>query len=151
MREDAEKPRFSRITTRPWAHNIVQKHNTFLNFYYPYINIMVKIYFETYGCTLNKADSEHMAQLLIDNGFEVVDDIQSADVIVVNSCAVKTPTENKILRRIEELQYRYEDKKIIVTGCIAQAYPEKFEGIGLQWLFGRGAGFSVYSRSGSGC
>ncbi len=92
---------------------------------------MAKIYFETYGCTLNHADTEHMAQLLKEADFEITENIKSSDIIIINSCAVKSPTENKILNRIEELKYRYEDKRIIVTGCIAQAYPEKIDDLTL--------------------
>ncbi len=76
----------------------------------------MRIYVETYGCTLNQADSDIMKALLADEHI-LVEDGDSADVIVINTCTVKGPTENKILSRIGELQSRH--KKLVVAGCMS--------------------------------
>jgi threonylcarbamoyladenosine tRNA methylthiotransferase CDKAL1 len=76
---------------------------------------MTGIRIETYGCTMNKADSEAMAGLLSEKGFKLGDD----GILIVNTCTVKTPTERKILRRLEGLR----DGKVIVTGCLPSADP----------------------------
>ena len=71
----------------------------------------MKVTVETYGCATNQADGEVMAGLLAEHGFSVGAD---GDVLVVNSCTVKTPTENKIRRRLTELSGR----RVVVAGCI---------------------------------
>ena len=92
---------------------------------------MTKIYIETYGCSLNQSDSELMAGLLKKADFEIVENIEDADVLIVNSCTVKGPTENKFFKRLEEIRKKLPDKKIIIAGCIAQTDSEKLEGYSL--------------------
>lgn len=86
----------------------------------------MKVYIETYGCWLNKADSDIIASILRESGHEVVDDPTVADAIVINTCAVRTETERKIAKRLKELELlrkRYGYKRIIVAGCLARARP----------------------------
>jgi len=87
----------------------------------------LKVYIETYGCWLNKAESEVMKTLLLRNGVKVVNRVNKADVIVINTCAVREDTERRMLRRISELYkvskaYR---SKLIVAGCLARIRPAK--------------------------
>ena len=58
---------------------------------------MTNIYIETYGCSNSQAEAEMMAGLLKQAGFEIVDDEKKADLIIIVTCYVKTPTEQKIL------------------------------------------------------
>ncbi|MCL5433497.1 MAG: tRNA (N(6)-L-threonylcarbamoyladenosine(37)-C(2))-methylthiotransferase [Candidatus Marsarchaeota archaeon] len=83
----------------------------------------MRYYIRTYGCTLNQADSEIMNNLLLENGFELADSEENADVIVVNTCTVKAPTEEKILNYIKCLHN--DGKQIIASGCLATVSPEK--------------------------
>ncbi len=80
---------------------------------------MTKIQIETYGCAMNRADSEAMAGLLAKNGFEFGGD----GILIVNTCTVKTPTERKILKRLENLRGRM----VIVSGCLPSADPSIVE------------------------
>ncbi len=89
----------------------------------------VKVAIETFGCTFNKADSQIMAGKLSDAGMELVDDIVDADVIIVNTCYVKQPTENKVTTRIQKLQKNYPDKKVVVSGCMVEIDPKKLDKI----------------------
>lgn len=89
----------------------------------------VKVAIETFGCTFNKADSQIMAGKLSDAGMELVEDIVDADVIIVNTCYVKQPTENKVTTRIQKLQKNYPDKKVIVSGCMVEIDPKKLDKI----------------------
>jgi MiaB-like tRNA modifying enzyme len=75
---------------------------------------MVKVGIETYGCTMNQADSDIMRGILARN-FELVD-VSDAEIVVVNSCGVIGFTERKILKRITEL--KREGKKVVVAGCL---------------------------------
>jgi len=74
---------------------------------------VTKVYIETYGCTLNQADSDIIRALLREK-YEVVDSEEESDVVVLNTCTVKGPTENKILSRIASI-----DRKLVVAGCMA--------------------------------
>ncbi|MFC1801441.1 tRNA (N(6)-L-threonylcarbamoyladenosine(37)-C(2))-methylthiotransferase [Nanoarchaeota archaeon] len=89
----------------------------------------MKVCIKTAGCALNMADSEQMAGLLKKAEFEIVKSIQNADIIIVNTCAVKTPTENKFfnyLKKIKDL-----NKYIIIAGCIPQTLRTKLKGFSL--------------------
>ncbi len=75
----------------------------------------MKVYFETYGCTLNRADTDLMKGLVKNRGWRVVERPEGADVIVLNTCTVKSRTENKIISRIEKLK----EKKVVIAGCMS--------------------------------
>lgn len=90
----------------------------------------MKVYIESYGCTFNKADGQIIAGVLLENDIDIVDSIEDADVIIVNTCYVKLPTENKVVYKIQKLQEMYPDKKIIVSGCMVEIDPEKLDKIG---------------------
>ena len=64
-----------------------------------------------------------MAGLLKEARFEIVDDPEEADVLILNSCTVKTPSENSLLKEIEKYKDSY--KIIIIAGCVAQTDPAK--------------------------
>ena len=64
---------------------------------------MTNIYFETYGCSANFADSEQMAGLLKQAKFNIVNNIDEAYIIVLNSCTVKNPTESAFFKRLKEI------------------------------------------------
>ncbi|WP_407382058.1 tRNA (N(6)-L-threonylcarbamoyladenosine(37)-C(2))-methylthiotransferase [Methanobrevibacter sp.] len=90
----------------------------------------MKVYIESYGCTFNKADGQIMAGVLNENNIDLTDSIEDADVIIVNTCYVKLPTENKVVYKIQQLQEKFPDKKIIVGGCMVEIDPEKLEKVG---------------------
>lgn len=73
---------------------------------------MPKVYIETYGCTLNQADGDIIRALL---KHEIVGNEQESDVVVLNTCTVKGPTENRMFERIKSLK----DRKLVVAGCLA--------------------------------
>jgi threonylcarbamoyladenosine tRNA methylthiotransferase CDKAL1 len=83
---------------------------------------MVRVYVESYGCTRNKADGEIMEAILLKAGYELAESPESADYVVVNTCAVKDPTEHKMARRIRELLDS--GKKVIATGCLVHVNPD---------------------------
>lgn len=79
---------------------------------------MSKFFIKTYGCALNQADSIIMKNLLKKSGFEQVHSYEDADIIIVNTCVVKEPTENKIIDYLKELDKK--GKKLIITGCMVE-------------------------------
>ena len=83
---------------------------------------MVRVHVETYGCTRNRADAEMMEALLVSAGYGLVETPESADYVVVNTCAVKDPTEKHMKERIKELLDS--GKRVIVTGCLPHVNPD---------------------------
>ena len=77
----------------------------------------MKIFIKTYGCTLNRADSEIMEGLLLDKGYDITHKEEEADIIIVNTCTVKGATENKIRFYLDSLQEQ--KKNFIITGCMS--------------------------------
>lgn len=96
----------------------------------------MKVYIQTYGCTFNKADAQIIAGVLNENDIDIVDSIDEADIVIVNTCYVKLPTENKVTYQIQQLQEKYPDKKVIVSGCMVEIDPEKLDKIGpnISWI-----------------
>ncbi len=82
-----------------------------------------RVYIETYGCQMNIGDTELMAGVLAERGYVRVDDPGRADVILVNTCAIRERAEERVRGRIGQLQ-RYRrgrpDLVLGVTGCMAQ-------------------------------
>jgi len=76
----------------------------------------MKVYYESYGCTANRGDLEIMLGLLAASGHEPISSQESADVLLINTCAVKGATYRKMLRRIGELKKT--GKGVLVTGCL---------------------------------
>jgi len=85
------------------------------------MNICIK----TYGCSVSLNESEIMAGLLEQAGFNIVRNENIADLIIVVTCYVKTPTEQRILFKLKELQKSYPDKKLIVSGCMPEGIYRK--------------------------
>jgi MiaB-like tRNA modifying enzyme len=77
----------------------------------------MKVYLESYGCTLNRGEAGLIEDSLINRGFEVVNEPQNADRIIIATCAVIQATENHMMKRISELLAF--SKETYVTGCLA--------------------------------
>ncbi|MEM7726421.1 MAG: tRNA (N6-isopentenyl adenosine(37)-C2)-methylthiotransferase MiaB [Cyanobacteria bacterium P01_A01_bin.45] len=77
----------------------------------------------TFGCQMNKADSERMAGVLEDMGFEWSEDPNGADVILYNTCTIRDNAEQKVysyLGRQAKRKHEQPDLTIVVAGCVAQ-------------------------------
>ena len=85
-----------------------------------------RICIRTFGCALNHSDSELMAGLLEKADFEIINDPEQADVIIINTCTVKGPTEANFFKYLEEIKQL--NKQVIIAGCIPQTDPEKLSG-----------------------
>src|SRR5512134_2304213 len=83
-----------------------------------------KYLIETFGCQMNVHDSERMAGLLDQAGFESADDVADADVVVINTCSVRERAEEKLYTRLGELRQlaieHGHDPIVAVAGCVAQ-------------------------------
>ena len=79
------------------------------------------VYIETYGCQMNVADSELLFGLLVREGYVRTDDPAAADVMLVNTCAVRDNAEQRVIGRMGELQRHKRPGDLLgVVGCMAQ-------------------------------
>jgi tRNA-2-methylthio-N6-dimethylallyladenosine synthase len=79
------------------------------------------VYIETYGCQMNVSDSELMLGKLTAEGYTAVDSPEGADVILVNTCAIRDHAEQRVIGRVGELKRAMKPHTILgVTGCMAQ-------------------------------
>ncbi len=74
-----------------------------------------RVYVKSFGCPTNLADGEVVAGCLLKSGFDVVGETRNADILIYNTCAVKSPTENRIL---DILRKAPKGKLLIVIGCL---------------------------------
>jgi len=83
-----------------------------------------KYLIETFGCQMNVHDSERMAGLLEQAGFEATDAAEDADVVVINTCSVRERAEEKLYTRLGELRMMAaelgHEPLVAVAGCVAQ-------------------------------
>jgi len=86
----------------------------------------MKIYIETHGCTFNQADSQIMENILT-QVHEVVDSIDEADLILLNTCYVKLPTEQKMITLINKIRSQYPEKKLVIAGCMVEVDPIRLD------------------------
>ncbi len=79
------------------------------------------VYIETYGCQMNVSDSELMYGNLAAHGYEPVDGPEGADVILVNTCAIRDHAEQRVIGRLGELKRHMRPGTVMgVAGCMAQ-------------------------------
>jgi tRNA-2-methylthio-N6-dimethylallyladenosine synthase len=79
------------------------------------------VYVETYGCQMNVSDSELMLGKLAESGYDSVDQPDDADVILINTCAIREHAEQRVIGRIGEMKSRMKRDAVLgITGCMAQ-------------------------------
>lgn len=89
---------------------------------------MSKFFIKTFGCQMNKRDSEKVYCIFKDAGFEY-SDAKDADVIVINSCAVRENAENKLYSEIGRMHSKNKKAKIISMGCVAQCNYKRLKSV----------------------
>lgn len=88
-----------------------------------------KLYIESYGCAMNFADSEIVASIMFDMGFETTPDYKTADVIFINTCSIRDNAEQRVRNRLREFGAAKNKKPgmtIGVLGCMAERLKSKF-------------------------
>lgn len=76
---------------------------------------------ETFGCQMNVHDSERMAGLLEQAGYELTDELGDADLVLINTCSVREKAEDKLFGRLGEVGRADGQRPLVaVTGCVAQ-------------------------------
>jgi threonylcarbamoyladenosine tRNA methylthiotransferase CDKAL1 len=76
-----------------------------------------RVFVKSFGCSSNLADGEFLRGCLLQAGFDLVSEMAEADVLIYNTCAVKSPTENRVIEELKNVA-KWRSKKLIVTGCL---------------------------------
>ena len=79
-------------------------------------------YVETYGCQQNEADSERIRGILVESGYAITDSAEGADVVVMNTCAIREHAEQRVFGNLGALTHtkrRHPEQKIFLCGCMA--------------------------------
>lgn len=88
-----------------------------------------KLYIESYGCQMNFSDSEIVASILAKEGFNTTQDMEDADLVLVNTCSIRDKAEQTVRKRLEKFNAvkRINPKmKVGVLGCMAERLKNKF-------------------------
>ena len=84
---------------------------------------MKKFYIETYGCQMNVADSEVVAAIMQMTDCEITNNMNEADIVILNTCSIRDNAEQKVQHRLQELRGGNKSKQryiIGVIGCMAE-------------------------------
>jgi MiaB-like tRNA modifying enzyme len=76
---------------------------------------IMKVFIKSFGCSTNLADGEVLAGCLSEAGYVLTDSVIDADIVIYNTCAVKGPTENRIIGILKRAP---KEKKLIIVGCL---------------------------------
>ena len=88
-----------------------------------------KLYIESYGCAMNFSDSEIVASILADKGFETTTDFNNADVVFINTCSIRENAEVRVRNRLKEFKgakAKNPGMVVGVLGCMAERLKSKF-------------------------
>ena len=89
-----------------------------------------KLYIESYGCAMNFSDSEIVASILSENGFNTTTILEEADLVLVNTCSIRDKAEQTIRKRLQKYNAVKRDvnpkMKVGVLGCMAERLKDKF-------------------------
>ena len=99
-----------------------QNHGEAVRQYWQDRGIRPTAYIDTYGCQQNEADSERMMGMLREMGYTRQNEAEGADVIVINTCAVREHAEQRVFGNVGALTHvkrRHPEQKIFLTGCMA--------------------------------
>jgi len=88
-----------------------------------------KLFLESYGCQMNYSDSEIVASILSKDGYSTTDKAEDADVILINTCAIRDNAEQRVRQRLKDfkkLKRKNPDMLVGVLGCMAERLKTKF-------------------------
>lgn len=89
-----------------------------------------KLYMESYGCAMNFSDSEIVASILTKQGYNTTNNLEDADLVLVNTCSIRDKAEQTVRKRLEKYNAVKRDlnpnMKVGVLGCMAERLKSKF-------------------------
>ncbi|MCP4976438.1 MAG: tRNA (N6-isopentenyl adenosine(37)-C2)-methylthiotransferase MiaB [Maribacter sp.] len=87
-----------------------------------------KLYIESYGCAMNFSDSEIVASILANEGFNTTQELENADLVLVNTCSIREKAETTVRKRLEKynaIKKKRPHMKVGVLGCMAERLKSK--------------------------
>ncbi len=88
-----------------------------------------KLFIESYGCQMNFSDSEIVASILSENGYNTTQNLQEADLVLVNTCSIREKAEQTVRKRLDQynqIKKHNPTMKVGVLGCMAERLKAKF-------------------------
>lgn len=88
-----------------------------------------KLFIESYGCQMNFADSEVVASIMLEMGFQTTDNFKEADVIFINTCSIRENAEQRVRKRLTDFKSAKKNNPgmiVGVLGCMAERLKSKF-------------------------
>ncbi|MVO08602.1 tRNA (N6-isopentenyl adenosine(37)-C2)-methylthiotransferase MiaB [Flavobacterium sp. TP390] len=88
-----------------------------------------KLFIESYGCQMNFSDSEIVASILVNQGYNTTQNLEEADLVLVNTCSIRDKAEQTIRKRLEKynaVKKINPSMKVGVLGCMAERLKDKF-------------------------
>lgn len=88
-----------------------------------------KLFIESYGCAMNFSDSEIVASILADEGYNTTQNLEEADLVLVNTCSIREKAEQTVRKRLEKynaVKKKNPKMKVGVLGCMAERLKSKF-------------------------
>ncbi|SFI96308.1 tRNA (N6-isopentenyl adenosine(37)-C2)-methylthiotransferase MiaB [Myroides guanonis] len=88
-----------------------------------------KLFIESYGCQMNFSDSEVVASILLDQGYNTTQNLEEADLVLVNTCSIRDKAEQTVRKRLEKynkVKRSNPKMKVGVLGCMAERLKSKF-------------------------
>ena len=88
-----------------------------------------KLFIESYGCAMNFSDSEIVASILVNNGYNTTQQLEDADLVLVNTCSIRDKAEQTVRKRLEKynaIKKINPTMKVGVLGCMAERLKSKF-------------------------
>lgn len=96
-----------------------------------------RFYIQNFGCRATQADGAAIERALCLEGLETAVDMESADIVVLNSCTVTAAADEDLRQVLRRVHRRNPGASILVTGCYAQRRPEELAGFpGVKWVVG---------------
>jgi tRNA-2-methylthio-N6-dimethylallyladenosine synthase len=87
---------------------------------------MKKFYIETFGCQMNAHDSEKVVGTLLEKGYQQVEEVENAELVLYNTCSIRDKAEQKVFYRLQQFKREAGKGKIFgVLGCVAQQEGER--------------------------
>lgn len=106
----------------------------------------MKVAVVSLGCKVNKYESDSILQSYFQNGYEITDKLEEADVYIINTCAVTSEAEKKSRQMVARCKKFNPNAVIYVCGCAGQKNPKQFEGRGIQLIKGVAGKQNIYAE-----
>ncbi len=117
-----------KIRKMHFGKNLTESHHTARNIRPVFVDNQPRLYIETYGCQMNVNDSEVVVSIMQQNGYSVTNEMEKADVILINTCSIRDNAEQRVWGRLSEFKQQKKKRSAIiigVIGCMAERLKEQ--------------------------